>query len=223
MDSFYDKKSFRAKKHTKKVKKIKFSDKVPIDRTESRLMPLEFIPNHKMQYRRRYSTANGISSNLSITDLLGSFIIAVTTILGYCPLAAIRLKRVQIWAPVTTQGTGVFVTLSPVATDTGINSFNDMPVVITDASQALDRVAYVDYATKKNTPSGQYHFSTATNINLITYTVPAGSIMDLDFEGILNVNTFPKGFTATLVGATVGTVYSRAIGTNFIPVGVLSI
>jgi len=190
------------------------------DRRESRLMPLEFVPNHPVTYRRRYSTTGGVNTTLKISDLLNSKIMAVSAILGYTWNQVVKLKRVQIWAPVTTQGTAVFITLSPIATDTGINSFNDIPIVITDESQAIDRVAYVDYKTKSDTPSGQYHFSTAIDLNLISIVAPAGSIMDLDIEAIENPTRAPLGYTTVLAGATIGQMYARTVASSFFPVGV---
>lgn len=190
------------------------------DRKESRMMPLDFSPTHKGEFRRRYATTNGINATLYIYDLLKAYMMSSAAALLNSLVYAIRLKRLQIWTPVTTNGTPVFVTVKPVGVDVSSNSFADLGITLTDSSQTLDRVAYVDLKTKKTLPSGCWHRSIAADLALVEIVCAAGSILDLDFEFVGLASSAASTFTSVCAGATVGTVYCRPILTNFIPLGV---
>lgn len=187
-----------------------------------RAMPLMFVPNLKFSYKRRYVAIANAAGNLTIANALASLLVATTPILGNSLLRVVKVKRIRIWAPVVTQGTPVVIILIPVGDDASNNSYVDEQKTMTDSSQVIDRVAYVEYTPKKTHPSGSWHKSTAVSIPLVSIIAPIGSIMDVDYVGELNVSNTQFGFTQVLVGATPGDIYARAIST-FQPQGVNNI
>lgn len=219
-NSHNNNKSFSRKKKLNNKSPKHNGGKQLVMHKEPRSMPLEFIPNRKFEFRRRYSTTAAILGNLKISDLLGSLVMAASPTVGYSLLDTVKLKRIQVWSPVVTQGTVVSIIISPSTVDSGNNCYNDIRKQITDSSQAIDEVAYVNYATKVTLPSGSWHASTSVDTNLFEMQFPAGSIMDLDLVGLLNTYGGPNGFTSTLVAATVGTQYARPILTTLLPIGV---
>ena len=209
-------------KHTKKGKSGK-SGKQSESPGKYRAMPTRVITANIYRYMRRYAATANVLSAITIFDIFRSFIMAATTTLGYTPWKAIKLVKLEIWSPVTTQGTPVTVIIKPNITETSTNSYGDLQEVYEDTSMTFDWPAYIKLSPKKIHPSGSWHNSSNTDANLITVIAPIGSILDLYFEAIPNLTEAPNGFTQTLSGAVVGEVYARNVATNFAPVGINNI
>ncbi len=186
-----------------------------------RLMPPSFIPNRRYTYTRRYvATGANTAAAISIASVCGSLIMAATTTLGYSLFDSIRIKRIRFWAPVTTIGTPVTITLAPIAVETTVNCYADVSVIKSDTAITIDRPAYIEHAPLVTEPSGSWHRVTATSISLINLAYPAGATMDVEYEATFDLTGGPTGFTATLVAATVGSLYCRALTTELVPVGI---
>ena len=183
------------------------------------VMPRTLHTNMKTTYTVRYAASASISSSITIANLLGTRVMAATTTTGYSPYFALRLRRLKIWAPVTTQGTPVTIALTPVGVETTTNCYADIPETQTATSDTLDWPAYIDYKPHELHPSGSWHQTNTTSLALIGFTCPQGSIMDLKIEAMYATGNAPLGYVATLVGATVGTNYSLKIASNLVPVG----
>lgn len=188
-----------------------------------KIMPREFLPNPQMFFKRRYGATANVFGNFTIVHALSALIVATTTVLGNSILSAIRIKRIQIWAPVVTNGTPVTIVLTPVTVDPGNNCFTDLPETITDTSQTLDTPAYIDYKPALDHPAGSWHASTAVDANLIQILAPQGAIMDVEYIGVINTTFTKTAFSVVLVGATAGTIYARNAAGNFNPVSVNNI
>lgn len=180
------------------------------------LMPKEIKSAPIWQYKRRYIAQANIAGSLMISDLLRSAIVSQTAVLGNSMLRAVRVKKIRIWVPVTTQGTPVSVRLTPTGIDSGINSFSDIPETIYDTSISIDRPAFVSYKPAELHPSGSWHASTAVDLNLVAITCNQGAVMDVDYEAILNFTGPLLGFTQVMVGAVPGGMYCMAAISNFI-------
>lgn len=185
-------------------------------------MPRAFNPNMRYIFSRRYQCSAGVTGQLAITDLINSLLFAATTTTLYSPFYAIQLKRISMWAPVTTIGTPVSLWLQPTAVETTVNCFGDLPEQIQDTAMSVDNPAYINYVPLERHPSGSWHITSATSINLLSFSVPIGTVMDLHLEGMINLTKSTQGYTATVAGATVGNVYTRSIS-NFVVVSVNSI
>jgi hypothetical protein len=184
------------------------------------LMPQELKATPIWQFKRRYIAQAAITSSLSILGILNSAIVAQTTVLGSSLVRAIRIKKIRIWVPVTTQGTPVSVRLTPSGADSSNNSFSDLPETIQDTSISIDRPAFVSYKPSVDHPSGFWHYATTTSIPLVDIACNIGAVMDVDFEAVLAFYGAVGTFTTVLVGATPGNLYARNVLTDFVPQGV---
>ncbi len=184
-------------------------------------LPPPYVPNKQYKFMRRYVTTQASTgTSFTITDICGSLIMAATTTLGYSPFEAVRIKRVRMWGPVTTIGTPVTISIAPQAVETTVNCYADVPSIMSDTTLTIDRPAYIEYVPRLTEPSGSWHRVTATSITLFNLAYPAGATLDVEYEGMFDLTGGPTGFTATLVAATVGSMYSRVVATNFAPVSV---
>lgn len=180
----------------------------------------EIVSNHiHQEYRRFVNNGGAVNGNLSINDLLNQFMFSVTPLLLYSWIRAVRLKKIRILAPVTTQGTSVFLSLEPLAIDTNQNSYSAVPEQYVDTSASIDIPAYISLTPSIDTPLGSWHYSVNANIDLLRIVAPPGSTMDILFEYILTNETTGSSYTRVVAGATVGIMYTGNIRTNFIPQG----
>ncbi len=189
------------------------------------IVSLPEIPTvHIMQtYRRFVNNGGAVSGTISITDLLNQFMVAVTTVLAYPYITAIRIKKIRCLSPVQTQGTSVLLSMQPVAPDTGSNNFSCVPELYIDTSASIDIPAYIALTPSLMTPFGSWHFANTKNSNLLTIVAPQGSTMDILFEYILASNATQSSYTRTVAAATAGVLYAANILTNFVPQGVNTI
>jgi hypothetical protein len=172
--------------------------------------------------KRRYESVSSTTSTISLRDLWCMHLTAVSAVTCYTPWRACRILRVQVWCPVAVQGQASEISLTPVADGSAQNSFADLPVTYTDSTISVDRPAYIDFRPHKWEVSGSWHLSNSTVDSLITILPQTGSVLDITMEVIDNLTTGVLGFTETVIGATIGNQYCRAIGA-FVPVGINTI
>ncbi len=189
--------------------------------------PYDFNAVPVQSGRARFS-ASAVLTNAGFTtaDLI-SLPGLVTTVLNTTavPLAAtVRLKKIAVWASVTTAGTPVSVSITPVQSDSTLNLFDAMNVTQTDTSVSYDRPAYVELSAVKNTFIGGPR-SALVNVSsaIVNITAPSGSIIDISYEYILNLaQTSPGILTYSVSGSAVGTMgrYKTLCGVAVQPIGV---
>jgi hypothetical protein len=169
------------------------------------------------KWRRFVANGGAVNGALQISDLLNQFLFAATANLGISYVRAIRIRRIRILSPVTTQGTSVSLRLQPVTNDSNNNSFVSIPETYIDTSASIDVPAYIELSPSIQSPLGAWHYSTNTTaIQLVLITCPAGTTMDIAFDYILNHENVASVYTQSIVGVQ-GTMFSRSILTNFMP------
>lgn len=169
------------------------------------------------QWRRFVNNGGVVSGRMNIQDCLNQFMVAVTSVLGICYLRAVRIRQIRILSPVQTQGTSVTLRLQPQGVDSSVNNFNGVPETYVDTSASIDVPAYIFLKPAIDTPLGSWHYSNTVNCDLLNLTCPQGSTMDIQFEYILNHENTASTYTVVIAAATAGTLFSRAILTNFAP------
>ena len=188
------------------------------------LMPLEMKTSPVRQFKRRYLFSGGAAGNLTIFDIMNTELTAVTAILGYPMNRGIRIKRMQMWAPVITQGTAAFVKMTPTGGDSTTNNFNSLPEQIADSSISIDRPAYCCYKPDVDCPAGSWHLTFNVDGALVALSASSGAILDIDFQASSAITGAVGAYTTVLVGAVIGTVYAKSIlGTTGTPQYVNSI
>jgi hypothetical protein len=214
---------------TKRRNNVSFNEESGMVSTQkqNKNKPVVFLPEiisaPIQKTTRRFITASAISgSAITIADLLNQFLVATTSILGVSYLRMVRIKRIRMLCPVTTQGTSIGCKFQPSTVDSGNNSFNSCGEVFADTSASIDIPAYLALEPKLTTPLGSWHYSTTVSTNLLIVSCPPGTTMDIQFEYILNTDNSVSAYTVALSGAVSGTLYSRNI-LSFVPFSTVSI
>jgi hypothetical protein len=212
-------------KHNKKKKNVVESETGELSvSNSSKRFPIVSLPEitttHIIQeYRRFVNNGGAVNGTLTITELFNQYMMAVsaTSCLSY--LKAIRIKKVRLLCPVTTQGTSVTCSMQPLASDSSSNNYNCVPEVYLDTSASIDIPAYLSITPSMNTPLGSWHRSINVSSSLLQITCPAGSTLDILFEFIITTDGSAPVQARTVAGATVGILYTANILTNFVPQG----
>lgn len=167
--------------------------------------------------RFRFRNTGAVNGGQVFTrDLLDLLCMAATTTSAYRLNVAVRLKAVELWGPA-------------VASTTQLN--NDMAfefdsgASVAGASGAPDR-RYEVIGLGQTRPghlrlvppvgsaaSLWINLSAAANA-LWTWTVPAGSVVDVTLECVLNTDQGASAVIGTVAGATVGVVYYRSLDSS---------
>jgi hypothetical protein len=180
-------------------------------------MPPEMEIDHVRKIKRRYENSTLGTSTIDINALLNAHIMNATTTTAYSLFRAVRIHKIELWAPVLTQGLATEVSLTPISDGpSATNSFADLPITYEDSTISIDRPAYICFKPFKTETSGSWHLSIAQNDNLVDIIAPTGCVMDLTLEVIDNLTTVPLGYTVSTTATTVGRQSARAIGT-FVP------
>lgn len=183
-------------------------------------LPIEFTPESKFNFKRRFACGSALNFSLSIYHLLAMKLVATTTIVGNSLFSVVRLKRLQIWTPCITMGAGATCTITPLSFDSTDNNLNDVLRPISDSTSNTYEYAYVDFVPKKTHPSGMWHTSRAIDDALLSINATTGSIVDITLECIENTSGAPLGFTRVIAGATAGTIYTCRPATGMTAVAV---
>ena len=181
----------------------------------------EIVTTPILQCYRRFIATSAVSGNIAIADLLNQFTFATTSVLGYPYCRQVRLKKIRALTPVTTQGTSVLLSMTPIGIDSSSNCFNAVVETYIDTSASIDVPAYIHLTPSLKTPLGSWHFNNTTTNNLLAVIFPAGTCVDILLEFIPTWSTISApAYTRVLAAATVGKTYAAPILTNLIPQGV---
>ncbi len=172
------------------------------------------------QCYRRFICTSAVSGSITIQDLLNQFGFAATSSVVYPYCQQVRIKKIRVLCPVTTQGTSVLVSMKPNTADTGNNCFNSVSETYIDTSASIDIPAYMHLTPSIKTPLGSWHYNSTVNANLLYVIFPSGSCCDILFEWIPSWSAFTApAYTRTVAAATAGKTYAANILTNMVPQG----
>jgi hypothetical protein len=169
-----------------------------------------------LRYR---ATAAGTKTFTSqdLIGMVGAF--AATTTSAYALSKAVRVKKVELWAPVQTAGT-------PVTASLDWNTGNVQLLVgpgslVSDTSVSFDRPAHLVTSPPKD--SLQQSWQSADNATpMFDLTVVSGTIVDFYLDFVLN-DQGGAGFNFTIVAGTVGKIYHLITQTDYTIVSLNSI
>jgi hypothetical protein len=191
-------------------------------RREQQRSIIEHIPSIRPEvvYTRvnRYTCTAALTNQIfDNVDLLGSWVMAATTVLGYPLAAAVRLDRVSLYGCLTTIGTPVTVSLEWTASANGGDFAPNTS--ISDTSTSVSQLAYISSRPPARSTNGFWWdaASTAQTSTLFSFTAPIGTVVDLHYSFVL-ATTEPAGSGIVLVAATVGTTYIRTAVANLVAV-----
>jgi len=168
--------------------------------------PLPFLALRKFVIKRRIQQTVALAFLPTIQDLwnlLGG--VALTTILWQPAFYALRIKKVELWSSVVTQGTPVNGYLQDVSIDSSENDFNGLPVKISDEAISIDKPAHVLIKPVISTPLGQWHNGSArTNVSTLAIGCSANSVIEFTFEAVEPYGFVANAYTRAIVAGTQG-------------------
>lgn len=217
-------KKFNKANKKKKIKTNSENGELSINNSNKRY-PIISLPeiatSHIIQeYRRFINNGSATNTTLNVFHLLNQFMFSVTPLLMYNYIRAVRIKKIRLLCPVTTQGTSVQCSLQPLGIDTGTNCFNGVPEKYIDTSASIDVPAYLSLTPSIDTPLGSWHYNVNLSNDLCTVVAPAGSTLDILFEYIMATESTQSSYTRVVAGASVGVLYTAIIlNGTFTPVG----
>jgi hypothetical protein len=179
------------------------------------MQPPEYMSQENRSWDIRGTvTAAFSSATLRAIDLsafLGVIATAATTCQFLCD--QFRLRRVCVWAPVTTQGTPVTVMLKWADDPNGVSS-SGPPKTVSDTSSSVDKYAYACLEPPSGMKGATSYFTqwqdSSLTTPLVVCTAPIGSIIQFWFNWILDdIGATTSG--PTIAGATAGNVYHKSI------------
>lgn len=182
------------------------------------LGPRPFQANVMIPFHLRFTTTSAQASIISAASLCASAgIMAATTTTAYPLLMALKLNKVEMWAP-----SGAANTSTTVACNWSTNSTTYVSMQeISDTSCNQARPAHIVAIPPRRSLASDWVQCGVNTQYLCTLQFPVGTIVDIHFVGILSDN-LNVGTAVTIVGGTVGGVtYQPADGDGgvLIPVG----
>jgi len=178
------------------------------------LAPPPFTATFVTRKKLRFIASSAGSVSVGTFDLFDLVCTATAANAAYQMMSGVRIKRVQIWGPMAANLVPVTVSCewSPNAT----LLIGQPSRIMSDTSMGAMRAAYV--STKPPTGSlasmWQSYNGGAGSAVLFKLAFPANSVVDVDFEFVLQNGETPTSVTAAVAAATVGAVYVRALDSN---------
>jgi hypothetical protein len=168
--------------------------------------PLPFLAIRKSKVTRRCIQTTALNFLPTIQDLwnlMGG--VALTAILWVPAYWAFRLKKIEVWSSVVTQGTPVTASLQDVSIDSGENDNNGLPIKIVDESVSIDKPAHVFAKPVISTPMGQWHNGSArTNVATFLVACSANSVIEVTFEVVEPYVFQANAYTRAIIAGTPG-------------------
>lgn len=156
---------------------------------------------------RFQSNAAFTATNVTAVNLLDLLCMADTAVTAYRLASAVRVRRVSLWAPMSSS-------LAPVTASVewagyAVATVGAPPITKSDTSMGY-RPAYVTDSPPTNSIAGMWQGRASTS-NLMQIAGPINTVIDVDLEFVLQNGEPPLAVANAPAGATVGTVYLRGL------------
>jgi hypothetical protein len=198
-------------------KKLKNNNAVKTANKISATGPAQIMSNITFGHKYRFRSTSGSVTAITPTSLLcaaGTIgTVTNTTVTSF--FSSVRVTRVQIWAPVASQG--AVATCSVLWAGSVSPFFQDRE--ISDTSVSVTKPAFIDATPPRKSLAA--FWQTASTAVLFSLTAPTGAIIDVTVALTLSDDDTSSA-TSTVATAVVGTVYYLSLDPNathlYIPV-----
>ncbi len=160
------------------------------------------IPCNYMQtHRYRFRATSDFDAFINSTSLLGVPGLASATTTDLYPIArALRIRKIEVWAPTGTSTTPSILEL------TWTGSVNGPAKSVSDVSVNVSKPAHIVTRPPKDSLCSFWVNQSATPYSLFSLACPSGSVVDIVLQWTQKDDSTP-GTVVVVTGATAGLVY----------------
>lgn len=182
--------------------------------------PHTFRPTINTVHVLRYVATSAVTKfQVDSETLLQSLVVALSATTSTRLFQSVRLNSMSLWGPMASN-------LTPVSVVVQWDNTTGPTIQKADTSIGSSEPAYVTSKPPRLNPAS-FWASGNSDVSFCNISGPAGLVVDFVVNVVLFDNVGPVS-GGTLVGANPGQVYCRALdstsaGTNFVPVGYLTL
>lgn len=159
----------------------------------------------------RFKAATAMSAAVvAITDLLDLFCVATSATAAYQLPSAVKLRRIEMWAPPASDSSSVVLSIEDVVSASGVGGPSRIKE---DVSMGATRPAHVTWKPAPGSTQSMWG-STVVSGALVEITGPAGTVIDVHLSWVLQDGESPLTVSGVVAGATVGRVYIRSLNST---------
>jgi hypothetical protein len=201
-----------ARKTNSKNTRIKRSNKhvIPKGLQLASEKPVDFSIQSQRVFKLR-AQASSSYIHLVTWSNLASFVgvIAASSTTSVYLSNCIRLRKIELWAPVQTAGTAI---TSSITWTSSAFDFESPPITRSDSSISYDHPAYLCVLPPRGSVASKWHRSDDTTV-VYDMRCPVGTTVDFTFDWVLSDSATTQAQIAgpALSGATAGIVYHKTL------------
>lgn len=167
-----------------------------------------------LPYVTRYTMGSAGLANIAVNDLLDGFFVANSATSGLRIFSAVKIRKIEIWAP---SGTGGFNAASTVSftwyNETSGQDVGAPSQVLTDSSVSNNDVPHICVVPPKNSSASMWLSASSNTDPVCAMILPFGTVVDIHLvgviaEGAVGGGTPQQAVTRAVAGATAGILYS---------------
>lgn len=196
--------SSRSKNNNKNLKRSNRT--IYSERKEGHIPPIS--SNVTIRHKFRFIAQSAVNVKITNNDILASLgsVCYVVNSSGLSIAETYRIKSVEVWAPIASQGTAATCSVewSPNTTATNYSS----SLQVSDTSINPQSPAHVRCRPPKGSVASFWQEPSAGSLNLLAIIAPAGSVVDVFLEYVLvddNSNRVPTTYASA--SAVLGYMY----------------
>lgn len=196
-------------------------------RTFQALIPAHSV-NPVRRMKRRFTFGTNFSGNVIQSDGHDQFLVASSSTVAIPYVDVWRIKKLTVYVRNNEADYSCQVQITPSGSDISSNNIAVVPTMYAVESQSSARATCMEIIPSPVSPMGCWHRANATNNagTLFAIATSSGggsidhnSLMDIEFEYILNLIGSPPAYSHTgLSGLSVGVMYGGPLAAGLIPV-----
>ncbi len=168
----------------------------------------------------RFQATSALSSAVvNVSDLLDLMCVATAANAAYGIPVSVKLRKIEMWAPPSSTGAAVTVSIEDAAEGVGIAAPSR---VASDTTMGMTRPAHVLWRPSMQSVLSKWIDNSGGLAQLLLLTGPTGTTIDVHLSWTLQDGETPAAVAAVVAGATVGRLYVRSLnssgGNNIAPV-----
>ncbi len=181
--------------------------------------PPQFTPTFVVKKKLRFQAASAGTFVLQTISLGDLWCVAATATSAYQLASHCRLRKIEVWGPMSSSLVPVSVVLDWTGGSAGAFGKSNR---VSDTSMSSMSPAHIISKPPPGSQIAQWQDSTSGN-ELCRLTVPSGAVIDVTIDMALRDNAAVSAVVAAVAGATVGANYIRALdnqtGSVLAPIG----